>query len=72
MTIRELYLKCNNIQPNDEAIIDFSDGENVRNTYKGTFSDPAIDEYQDEDIARFEISLHSVYIIIYGGLPHES
>ena len=66
MTIRELYLKCDNISSNDEAIIDFTDGENIRNTYKGNFEDPAIDEYQDEDILRFEISSHSVYIVIYG------
>lgn len=66
MTIRELYLKCENISPNDEAIIDFTDGENVRNTFKGKFEDSAIDEYQDKDIMRFNISSHCVYIIIYG------
>ena len=71
MTVRELYMKCKNISPDDKVTIDFYDGERIRNTYKGKFSDAAIDEYQDEDIARFEISLraHTIYIIIYGGLP---
>lgn len=68
MTDRELFLKCQNILPKDEVIIDFTDGERVCNTYKGKFSDPAIDEYQDEDIAKFQLTGCNVYIMIYRGI----